>query len=67
MSGTDEGVAAVDETVAGDASVAGADVVEEPEDPRASADWRPWHGALNPFEALYEHFTAEIAKVRGGS
>lgn len=26
---------------------------------------RPWHGAGNPFEALYQHFTAEIAKLRG--
>jgi len=26
---------------------------------------RPWHGALNPFEALYQHFTAEIAKLSG--
>jgi hypothetical protein len=26
---------------------------------------RPWHGALNPFEALFQHFTAEISKLRG--
>lgn len=27
---------------------------------------RPWHGTDNPFEALYQHFTAVIAKLRGG-
>jgi hypothetical protein len=25
---------------------------------------RPWHGADNPFEALWLHFTAEIAGLR---
>ena len=25
---------------------------------------RPWHGSVNPFEALYQHFTAEIAAMK---
>lgn len=28
---------------------------------------RPWHGSDNPFEAMWLHFTAEIAKLRGGA
>lgn len=28
---------------------------------------RPWHGSDNPFEAMWQHFTAEIEKLRGGS
>lgn len=27
---------------------------------------RPWHGTTNPFEALYQHFTAEIAALKAG-
>ena len=26
-------------------------------------DWRPWHGSENPFESLYQHFKAEIARL----
>lgn len=33
--------------------------------PAQDADWRPWHGHINPLEALYQHFTAELAKLRG--
>lgn len=25
---------------------------------------RPWHGAVNPMEALYQHFRAEIAALK---
>lgn len=26
---------------------------------------RPWHGRSDPFEAIYEFFMAEIAKIQG--
>ena len=32
--------------------------------PVKSADARPWHGHENPFEAMYLHFTAEIAALK---
>lgn len=32
----------------------------EPADPTA----RPWHNAENPLEALWTHFTAEIAALK---
>lgn len=25
---------------------------------------RPWHGTENPFEAMYQHFTAEIEVLK---
>ncbi len=28
---------------------------------------RPWHGAANPLEALFQHFTAEIAALKAKS
>ena len=28
---------------------------------------RPWHGAESPLEALFQHFTEELARLRGGS
>lgn len=31
-------------------------------DPQSIAP-RPWHGADNPYEALYQHFTAALADL----
>jgi hypothetical protein len=33
--------------------------------PMTGEDARPWHGTANPLEALWLHFTAEIAKLSG--
>ena len=40
----------------------GTELVPTTETPAAEA--RPWHGTLNPFEAMYQHFMAEIAALR---
>ena len=37
-------------------------------EPESTSDWRPWHtdaGRASPLEALFQHFTAEIAKLSG--
>jgi hypothetical protein len=33
--------------------------------PMTDENARPWHGTSNPLEALWLHFTAEIAKLSG--
>lgn len=33
-------------------------------EPPANPDARPWHGAENPLEAVWAHFTAEIAALK---
>ena len=29
-----------------------------------ASDDRPWHHSTNPFEAMFQHFTAEIAALK---
>jgi hypothetical protein len=33
-------------------------------DPPADDTARPWHGATNPLESLWQHFTSEIAALK---
>ena len=35
-----------------------------PAEPTPAEDPRPWHGAVNPFEALYQHFMGEIETLK---
>ena len=35
-----------------------------PTEPTPAEDPRPWHGAVNPFEALYQHFMGEIETLK---
>jgi hypothetical protein len=38
--------------------------VSETEEAPDPSTVRPWHGSDNPLEALYQHFTAAIAKLK---
>ena len=38
--------------------------VEQPKTSEIDPEARPWHGAYNPYEAIYAHFTAEIAALK---
>ena len=40
------------------------DVPVAPADVLADAPARPWHGSASPLEALFDHFTAEIAALK---
>lgn len=38
--------------------------IDEPVEVPVDDGSRPWHGAENPLEALYQHFTAALAAVK---
>lgn len=51
--------------VAGNSNVLEAPApADQPDQSEPVDEPRPWHGAASPFEALYQHFTAEIAKLK---